>query len=289
MYTLENNELQIEVNPQGAELSRLYSKRTGLEYLWNGEEKIWNRRSPVLFPVVGRLKNDTYYFSGKPYHLIRHGFARDSGFELEGYTNDSVTYVLSDSDQSRKSYPFPFRLHITHRISGNTVTAEYNVENPGESNMYFSLGGHPAFRLPLEPHLLYNDYYFEFSHVENAHRWLISSEGLVEPVTAVTIDNTNVLPITKELFHQDALVFKFLNSSVVKLKTDRSEHGVEFSFPRFPYLGLWAAKNANFVCIEPWCGIADSTTSDQQFITKEGINLLAPGQAFRRSWSATVY
>lgn len=289
MYTIENEHLTVTINTKGAELDSIYSKTTDLHYLWNGDPAFWNKKSPVLFPIVGTLKENTYYYNGQPYHLTRHGFARDRDFELNSSNPDALTMTLRSDDRTKELFPFDFELDIHYSLNANTLAVEYVVVNKGTDNMYFSIGGHPAFKLPLEEGLAYDDYYLLFSATENARRWMISHQGLIEAVATPFITNDNKLPLSKELFLHDAIVLKYLNSDTVDLRTDRSEHGVRFSFPRFPFLGLWAAPHANFVCIEPWCGIADSVTSTQQLINKEGINLLTPAQTFDRKWSATFY
>jgi galactose mutarotase-like enzyme len=289
MVTLENDQLKVQVRAKGAELDSIFSKETALEYMWGGDAKFWSKKSPILFPIVGTLKQNTYLYNKKAYVLTRHGFARDKDFSIADQTDTSVTFTLSSNEQTLVNYPFPFKLDVIYSLQGNSVQVTYRVINTGVDNMYFSIGGHPAFKVPMEKNLLYEDYYFEFDQLENAYRWLISSEGLVEPNTVPLVINSKVLPITKELFRNDAIVFKYLNSTKISLKSDKSEHGVEVSFPQFPFIGLWAAPNADFVCIEPWCGIADSTTSKQDFINKEGINLLVAGEDFERTWTVTVF
>jgi galactose mutarotase-like enzyme len=289
MVTLENDQLKVQVKAKGAELDSIFSKETALEYLWGGDAKFWNKKSPILFPVVGTLKQNTYLYNNKAYVLTRHGFARDKDFSIADQSNASVTFTLSSNEQTLINYPFPFKLDVIYSLQGNSVQVTYRVKNTGVENMYFSIGGHPAFRVPLEKKLVYEDYYFEFDQLENAYRWLISSEGLLEPNTVPLVINSQVLPLTKELFRNDAVVFKYLNSTKIALKSDKSKHGVEVSFPHFPFIGLWAAPNADFVCIEPWCGIADSTTSKQDFVNKEGINLLVAGEDFERTWTVNVF
>jgi galactose mutarotase-like enzyme len=210
-------------------------------------------------------------------------------FSVTAQDENSATLTLTDSEQTLQSFPFPFRLDVVYSLDANSLHVTYKVSNTGTDNMYFSVGGHPAFKVPVDKKLDYHDYYFEFDQTEDAYRWLISSQGLINPVTVPFLINSNVLHVSRELFRDDALVFKYLNSQKVKLKSDRSKHGVEVSFPGFPFLGLWAAPNADFVCIEPWCGIADSTTSNQEFINKEGINLLTPSEIFQRTWSVKVF
>ena len=289
MITLENDQLKIQVKTKGAELDSLYSKETDIEYLWSGDAKFWNKKSPILFPIVGTLKQNTYYYNNKPYSLTRHGFARDMEFTVTAQSENSATLTLTDDENTLRSFPFPFRLDVTYSLESTSMFVKYSVTNTGSDNMFFSIGAHPAFRLPFEKKADYHDYYFEFEQTEDAYRWLISNQGLLEPVTVPFLINTNILHINKELFRNDALVFKYLNSHKVKLKSDRSKHGVEVSFPGFPFLGLWAAPNADFVCIEPWCGIADSATSNQVLINKEGVNLLTPSQAFERTWSVRLF
>ena len=289
MITLQNEHVKVQVKTKGAELDSIYSKETNLEYLWSGDAKFWSKKSPILFPIVGTLKENTYYYNNKPYKLTRHGFARDMEFSVTAQDENSATLTLTDSEQTLQSFPFPFRLDVVYSLDANSVHVTYKVSNTGADNMYFSVGGHPAFKVPVDKKLDYHDYYFEFDQTEDAYRWLISSQGLINPVTVPFLINSNVLHISRELFRDDALVFKYLNSQKVKLKSDRSKHGVEISFPGFPFLGLWAAPNADFVCIEPWCGIADSTTSNQEFINKEGINLLTPSEIFQRTWSVKVF
>jgi galactose mutarotase-like enzyme len=288
MITLENDHLRIQVKTKGAELDSLYSKETNLEYMWSGDANFWNKKSPILFPIVGTLKQNTYFYNNKPYVLTRHGFARDQEFAITGQSESQATFTLTDDESTLKRFPFPFTLDVIYTLDSSTMHVTYKVTNTGNDNMFFSIGAHPAFKVPLDKKLDYQDYYFEFEQTEDAYRWMISSQGLIEPVTVPFLINTNVLHITKDLFRNDALVFKYLNSHKVKLKSNRSKHGIEVSFPGFPFLGLWAAPGANFVCIEPWCGIADRTTSNQEFINKEGINLLTSSQVFQRTWSVSV-
>lgn len=289
MIILENDQLRVQVKNKGAELDSLYSKETGLEYLWSGDAKIWNKKSPILFPIVGTLKQNTYFYNNKPYTLTRHGFARDMEFIITAQSATTATLTLESDESTLVHFPFAFRLDVIYTLEGSSLNVTYKVTNPGSDNMYFSVGGHPAFKVPVDQHVDYHDYYFEFEQTEDAYRWMISREGLIEPNTVPFLINSNVLHISKELFRDDALVFKYMNSHKVKLKSDRSEHGVEMSYPGFPFLGLWAAPNADFVCIEPWCGIADSTTSNQQFINKEGVNLLTPSQTFVRTRSVRLF
>jgi galactose mutarotase-like enzyme len=289
MVTLQNDKITIDINPKGAELSRLYSKETNLEYLWEGNPEYWSGRSPVLFPFIGNLKHDTYFFEGKKYHLPRHGFARNMAFAQTALESNLVTFTLFSSGETLEHYPFPFQLDITHELAGNKLLVKYKVTNTGERPMYFSIGGHPAFCIPFERGTGYEDYYLAFDEIEEDGRWPLTHEGLIEALPVPYLIHSKTLALKKDMFVANALIFKHLKSRSVKLKTDLSPHGLTFSFPRFPYLGIWSTKSADFVCIEPWCGIADSVASDQQLIHKEGINMITPGQVFERTWSVEVY
>jgi len=289
MFSIENDYLKIEVNTRGAELSKLYSKATKLDYLWNGDPAFWAKHSPILFPVVGTLKNDTYHFQNKTYHLSRHGFAREMDFEMTAKSDHSLSFTLASTASTLTNFPFDFRLEIIYILQLNKVSIQYNVLNTSPHEMYFSVGGHPAFNVPLEENIAFEDYYIEFGEEETTGRWPISREGLIEALPTEELILQKKLPLTHELFNKDALVFKYLNSTSLKLISDKSAHGISVHFEGFPFLGIWSGKNGNFICIEPWCGIADSVASHQQFIQKEGINMITPGQVFKRRWSVELF
>ena len=289
MVSIQNDCLSIAIDPFGAELKKLYNKNTGVEYMWDGNPAFWNKTSPVLFPIIGSLKNDTCYVEGKPYHMGRHGFAREMTFAVSGQDSFSASFSVESDASTLQKFPFPFHLEIAYNISVDELHVTYKVHNTGSSTMYFSIGGHPAFKVPLVPGNDYNDYYLEFNKNENAGRWPISPEGLIETKPEPLLENSQQISLSKELFLKDAVVFKGLQSDQVKLLSARSPHGLEFDFPGFTFLGIWAAKHADFVCIEPWCGIADSVNSTQQLKEKEGINTLQPGNVFERTWKVKVF
>ena len=289
MFSIENEYLSVTIRPGGAELTSLYNKNAGLEYMWNGDPSFWAKTSPVLFPIVGSLKKDLVYFADKPYQLGRHGFAREMDFMVTDQTNLSITFTLTSSEATLTKFPFPFCFDIEYSITKDQLRVTYKVMNTGNESMYFSVGGHPAFKVPLIPGSDYTDHYLEFNKTENAGRWPISKDGLIETDTVAFFNNTRLMPLSKELFYADAVVFKQLESTSVSLLSNRSPHGLQFDFTGFPFLGIWAAKNADFVCIEPWCGIADPVNSNQQLTDKEGINFLAANDVFERSWMVKVF
>jgi galactose mutarotase-like enzyme len=246
MYYIENEFLEVGIDAKGAELAILYHKDHDLEYMWGADPEFWGKSSPVLFPIVGGLKDNSYTFEGKTYHLPRHGFARDRLFEVEDHWDDGISFLLRSDENTLKVYPFEFEFRVVYELYANLLSVTYHITNFGEDDMYFSVGGHPAFAVPLEEGLTYNDYYLEFDEDETLKRWPLSEQGLIleEPEAifekALIEDElieieTKLLPLTKELFHQDALVFKQLNSSTVTLKSEKSEHSLRFDFQDFRF------------------------------------------------------
>jgi galactose mutarotase-like enzyme len=221
--------------------------------------------------------------------LPRHGFARDLEFAVESQRADSITFQLQSDAQTISVYPFEFELRVGYRLVSNKLAVTYQIRNPAASPLYFSVGGHPAFRVPLIPGTDYSDYYLEFDGIEDTPRWPISKEGLIGQKPQPLLQDSAVLPLRKELFAKDALVLKYPISNGVTLRSSQTDRSLRMDFPGFPFLGIWAAPNADFVCIEPWCGIADPVDSDQQLEKKEGINELEGGGIFHRIWTVSLY
>lgn len=288
MHTLSNEILEIKIATRGAELQSIYNKQTGLEYMWHAGSE-WPKKSPVLFPVVGGLKNNSYTFNNTSYTLSRHGFAREMDFELINQTNNSLTFSLKENAATLLQYPFAFSFYVKYTLHSNNVNLSYIVENHTEEKLYFSVGAHPAFAVPLTAGTSYEDYFLEFETIDDTPVWPLSAEGLIERNSIPFIKDGRKLPLTKELFLKDALVFKNLLSKKISIKSDKTTHGITVSFDGFPYMGIWAAKNADFVCIEPWCGIADSVNTTGKLEDKEGINMLRKGESFERSFGVEVY
>jgi galactose mutarotase-like enzyme len=288
-HIIENQFLKVEVIEKGAELNSIWQKKHQMEYLWNGDPSYWAKKSPVLFPIVGTLKNNEYFFDNKAYSLGRHGFAREKLFRVTKESPELLEFSLTEDEETLARYPFRFEFRIQYQLKYEELAVSYLVHNSGDKEMYFSVGAHPAFKLPLVSGTKYEDYYLEFNSPEDSGRWPISPDGLIEAEPVPLLNNSRRLKLTKELFEKDAIVFKNLHSDKVELASGNTGRGVEMSFTGFPYLGIWAAKNADFVCIEPWCGIADSVQADQQLVHKEGIQKLAPGGNFNRTWTARFF
>lgn len=289
MYSISNNIISIQVANRGAELQSLYHKQHKLEYMWNADPLYWPKKSPVLFPIVGGLKNNTYRYKNKDYKLNRHGFARENDFELTEQTGTSLTFSLKSDEHTRLVYPFNFIFSVKYTLEENKLHISFIVDNNGEENMFFSVGAHPAFAVPLVDGTSYEDYYLKFSELESAGRWPLSNEGLIEDSSIPFLNNQDVLQLQKDLFYKDAVVFKHLKSNSISILSEKTSHGIAVTFDDFPYMGIWAAKDANFVCIEPWCGIADNVNVTGNLEDKEGIHTLSPKKEFIRSYTINVF
>lgn len=288
MITLENDYLKVSLNAKGAELQGLYSKETEIEYLWNANPKYWAKHSPVLFPIVGSLKDDHFKYKGKSYELPRHGFARDHVFEIEKTSSAEAVFTLTQSDETLKVYPFHFKLKLIYKLIDRKLNLTYEVINTGNETLLFSIGAHPAFAVPNTPNTNYEDYYLAFNTDEKLTYWKLE-DGLVANETGNIELDGHKLNLKHELFYNDALVFKNMQSSCISLLNNKNDYGLHFHFEDFPFFGIWAAKDAPFICLEPWCGVADSVNHDHQLQRKEGITSLAPGKNWERFWEVECF
>ncbi|MBS1746704.1 MAG: aldose 1-epimerase family protein [Bacteroidetes bacterium] len=286
MIQLLDGKLLVAINEKGAELQTV--QLNGLEYLWQADTSFWAKHSPVLFPIIGELKDGAFMYNNKEYKLSRHGFARDRMFVAEQLSQKAAIFTLQSDEATLMVYPFPFIFQVEYALTATTVACTYHVKNIGEHIMYFSVGGHPAFNVPLNKNLKYKDYALEFNDDEALDRYLLH-KGLTGNETEKILLQNKTLPLEPSLFYTDAIVLKHIKSNEIKLFSNNDVHGLKFKFDGFPYFGIWAAVDAPFVCLEPWCGIADNIFHDQQLIHKEGINKLSPGEHWQRTWSIELF
>lgn len=283
---LENDYLQAIIAEDGAELISLKSKQTGLEYIWQGDSTYWNRHAPVLFPIVGRLKDDQYTYEDKTYTMKQHGFARDSLFEVIEAGPELASLSLKSSAETKKNYPFDFELIISYKLEKDQIITSYQVENTGEKIMYFSIGGHPAFNVPLDPALTFDDYYFQFAPQKS--RIQIPLKGPYADFEHKTLGQTNTsMDLRHDLFENDAVIFETIGTNTFTIASDESDPSVSLSNQDMPYVGIWSpyGKKAPFVCIEPWYGIADGLTASGNLTEKIGIQMLSSGSLFKTAYT----
>jgi len=270
LHTIKNDGISVTVNELGAEISSII--HAGNELLWQGDAEWWTGRAPVLFPVVGKLKGWLYMYDGKQYSLKNHGFARRSKFTLVDKTERMVAFSLCDSAETRNVYPFEFELIVKYELSGPSVRTGFQVINRSAGDMFFSIGGHPAFNCPLDRGGVFEDYEIIFNEKETAGNHIINEDGLVSDDAAPFFNDDNKIPLEYGLFDKyQTLVFSSLKSTTATLRSRRTGAGVVMDFAGFPYFAVWTIPGAPYVCLEPWCGVDDSPASTGVLSDKTGI------------------
>ncbi len=280
LITVTNNKISASIDSLGAELIRL--EKDNQNYIWTVDETYWNKTSPILFPIVGRLKNDTYSIENKTYELPRHGFARNFEFQIVNQTESSVVFVLESNSETLKNYPFEFQLQLQYKLVGNELIMKYSVENKSKVSMPFSIGAHPAFTIEDS----FSDYSLKFNQTEEFISYELNNEQFSNSFRKINSENGQI-NLNYSLFEKDALVFKHLQSNKLTL-LKKNEPVLSVQFEEFPYLGIWTKPNAPFLCIEPWCGLADNVNHNGNIFEKEGINLLHPQEIFSRTIKITL-
>ena len=289
-YEISNGVISIAAVLKGAELVSL--KKGGIEYLWQADSAVWNRSAPNLFPFVGKLNGGVYRYEGTTYPMMPHGFARDVPFALAKRTDTYLQFALSDTDETRKVYPFPFLFEITYRITGSTLTQTWRVTNTGKSSLYFSLGAHPGFVCPPQGGKL-TDCSIRLSGAEKIERVTartINAEGLVQAKTDSFVLSDGEMRITADMFSHDALIFENSGIKAVTLLDKAKKEFVRVDFDTDVF-GLWSPQEraAPFLCIEPWYGRCDREGFSGELSEREWGNSLPAAAVFERSFSITLF
>lgn len=279
-YILKHGPISAVVSTTGAELISL-KDATGKEYIWHGDPNYWSGRNPHLFPIVGNLADNTTLFHGIPYHMSRHGFARQSEFTVLEKSVDSIVFQLLQSESTLQMYPFYFSLNIRHQLTDNGFSTTFEVHNSGDTMLPFCIGGHTAFRCPLNPGEQFSDYQLHFEKSEDAWALFPNSKGLLNHDNKVySLQHTNTLPLNYQIFaEKDTLIFEGLQSTTVSLLAPDG-HGVRMDFSDFPMIAFWTAgaKHAPYICLEPWHGCAAFESESGEFTDKRHCILLPPGE-----------
>ncbi|MBC5838017.1 aldose 1-epimerase family protein [Flavobacterium muglaense] len=278
--TLFNSDLTAKINHLGAELFSLESNNK--EYIWEGNPEFWGKHSPILFPIVGTLKNNTYSFKGKPYKLSRHGFARDNEFVLIEKQDHRAVFSLKSNTDTLKVYPFDFELQIIYTLAGNDLTIAYQVINSSTTPMPFSIGAHPAIALTGD----FEKYSIQFEKNEPLQYHLLEDD-LISNKTETLSTTDNKVALNYKIFENDALIFKTLESDYLTILENKKPL-IRVHYKDFPHLGIWTKTNAPFLCIEPWFGYSDSTETTGNIMQKEGIQILQPKSTFNAEFSIQI-
>lgn len=286
MYKIENKDLVVTIDEHGAEMKSIRYK--GKEYLWEGDAKYWGRQAPNLFPFVGKLKEDHYFYQGKEYHQTQHGFARDLDFEVVEQSQEKIVLRLTETPQTLAHFPFRFIFEVSYELEAAAVRVMYHVVNPEKTKLYFSVGAHPGFKLPDERKGK-NKVVFE---TENEKTFVpVKLPEVLLDYDHRKISNTAELILEKETFRNGVLVYETNGKTKVTLKDAANQAVVSVRYTNMSYFGLWSTypEQAPFLCIEPWCGVADTVDSEEELTKKLGIQTLNAGEEFSCSYEISLY
>lgn len=298
MITLKNEKLTVQIAQAGAELKSVKDNTTNVEYMWQANPEYWGRTSPILFPIVGKLKNDTYYVKNNAYHLGQHGFARDMEFSILTQTETEVTFQLVDNETSLQKYPFHFELIVAYTLKDDTIDVLWEVKNPDKTKeLPFAIGAHPAFNLQMFDADMVEDFYLEFDKEMKMSSWKLSDGNFIDDY--LELGTSDSLKLDAELFVGDALVFRNIDLKTIALKNIRNNHGVTMDLTAFTFankeraLGIWSPYSdggiAPFICIEPWFGHADTVEGPFEIEDKPGILKLHSKDTFNSKYSLKFY
>jgi galactose mutarotase-like enzyme len=277
---IQNDNFIASIDSFGAELKSF--NKNNFNYIWTVNENYWNKTSPVLFPIVGGLKDNSFFINDKKYAMSRHGFARDYNFEVIKKSESSVLFSLKNNNETLKQYPFAFELQIQYTLEANRLIIAYHIQNNSEQKMPFNIGAHPAFSIDG----FIEDYKIIFDEQQDLVTHQLDN-GIFSGITKKIplIDKT--LNLNYTLFENDALVFKNIKSKSLTIFKNNQSY-LKIRYKNFPHLGIWTKKGAPFLCIEPWNGYADSINSNQNIYEKESIEILEPNQVFHASFSIEI-
>ncbi|NHM06987.1 aldose 1-epimerase family protein [Flavobacterium sp. CYK-4] len=281
--SIENSQLTATINSKGAELISLRKNSDNREYIWNAHPAFWGKHAPVLFPIVGTLKDNQYVFNDKTYSLLRHGFARDYEFELISNSATEVVFSLKANAETLRVYPFDFELQLIYKLEENALIVGYKVINKTTATMPFSIGGHPAFALPKT----FDNYSLLFEFQETLKQYSLKHDLLSEVTIPIELEHKK-LPLNYRLFENDAMVFKSMKSK--KITILENEHSLlNFHYKDFENFGIWTKPGAAFICLEPWLGYSDTTNHNGNIIQKEAIQKLAPQSQFNGQFQIEIF
>ena len=282
IVSISNENLVAKIQTNGAELISLINNATQEEIIWEGNPLYWEKHSPILFPIVGSLKNNAYTYNDKVYKMLRHGFARDIAFETISKAENNVTFKLLPSDETKLEYPFDFELLVSFELIANSLEVSYSIKNIGNKLLPFSIGGHPAFALNDD----FENYSLAFRDNESLSCFKLKNDLIVKEFDEINLKEKK-LPLTYSLFENDAIIIKQMKTKQISiLKNDIPF--LKFEFDDFPNFGIWTKVGAPFICLEPWVGYADTFETSGNILEKEGIQLLEPNFNKKYTYNITI-
>lgn len=290
-YSIENNFIKASFDSKGAELQSLILKKDNTEYVWQGNPDIWAKHAPLLFPIIGRLKNGEYTLDGKTYHITNHGFGRDSEFDIEEQTADSITFVLRPNALSEKMYPFRFVFRVRYTLDGCTLTKTHTFTNDDDRTLYYEVGGHDGYNLCYEPGETMEDYYVDFGTLDAIHPLKLDENILILDGEDTIPLKDGKLPLRMELFKVDALMLHNIPVRTLAIRSTKSNRAVIFKFDDFPTIGIWTKYkdfNTNYLCFEPWSTLPDCAYLGKEIEKKVDIRKVEPGKEDVMKFSVTI-
>ena len=288
IHEIKNEFLTVKADTKGAILWSV-TDRENWEYIWQGEERYWNERGANLFPYIARMWEKSYTFQGKTYHMDIHGFAKDTEFQYQPSGEDELVFVMEDSEETLQQYPFHFSFEVRYKLTGKTLQVQYAVENRDSKTMYFGVGGHPGFNVPMEEGLAFHDYVLEFFKSCSPSRVLFSQECFVEGSAPYILDKDKEIRLRHNLFDEDAIVLEG-TSGEVTLHSEKGKKGVKMSYQDMPYVGFWhmPCTDAPYVCIEPWSSLPSRQGITEDLEKQENLISLEAGKKRTLSWSMEI-
>ena len=277
LITIRDNHCTATIDSIGAQLIS-FQNSAGKEFIWQRDPDIWPRCSPLLFPAVGNSRGGRTMFEGGWYDMPKHGFCKESDFEVIARSDSDVTFRLKSNNMTKQHYPYDFSLSLTYQLNDGVLSMTYQVENLQDSEICYCIGAHPGFICPMEEGASFEDYQLEFAQEENTASIVYDLENMQFNTDKhmIVLENTKILPLRYELFSQDAVYFNEISSRKVSLIHKQSRKGVQVSYPGFSSIAFWTpdGKRAPFLCIEPWNGSAVRSDEDDEFTHKHGIQVL---------------
>jgi len=286
---IRNSKLQVVISPRAAEMQSIKDNR-GTEYLWQGDPKYWDRRAFNIFPHIARLTEDSYFHKGKRYSMGIHGFLPETQMDVECFSENMVCYLLKSNDKTLKEYPFQFELRISYTLQDNKIIITYDVLNCGDERMFFGVGGHPGFCVPLESGLSFDDYVLEFAEACSPVRIGTSEDVFLNGRdTKYPLKDGRMIPLRHDLFDDDAIILKDVCRKVT-LKSEKDTRSVTVTFPDMDYIGLWhrPRTDAPYVCIEPWTSLFSRDGIVEDFATQESLISLDSAKHYVNTWTIEI-
>ena len=290
LQTISNEHLTVQINLKGAELWSIKDAE-GTEYLWQGDPAYWSDRAINLFPYIARMTEKSYIYDGRKYQMDIHGFAKDTLFSIDAESTDYVTFKISDTPETLKQYPFSFDLYITYRLQGSSLKVEFKVVNKNNRTMYFGIGGHPGFNVPLGGEGAFEDWKLVFPQESQPVRMDLDPEnyryaGTEQPYP---LENGTTIALTHDLFDLDAVVLRDMPRSVC-ICSPASCRSVTVDYPHMPFLGLWHKphSDAPYVCIEPWVSLPSHSAYMEDISKQEHLIHLPAGETYHNIMTITL-